>query len=180
MPEFLNPVFAKTSPKRSLSMTENEHFGLVFVYTGSKNLGTVLSFWKIKLPHFGGENLNYPGRVVSLKLADQIFSRPKKSWYRCHWSFYVGFTKCWLQNLHKCLPVPASNRHKIAANCCSRKFLRHYFCIVFCMWPYSRGSQRDVIYLGWPIAPSYMRRNGGEGVLLGLSQWVQLCTWSPN
>ncbi len=32
----------------------------------------------------------------------------------------------------------------------------------------SGGSERDVVHLGWPLAPSYM------------SQWVQLCTWSPN
>ncbi len=36
-----------------------------------------------------------------------------------------------------------------------------------------RGSQRDVVYLGWPIAPSHMRGVGSCG---GLSQWVQLCT----
>ncbi len=32
-------------------------------------------------------------------------------------------------------------------------------------WDYTRGSHRDVVYLGWPIAPSYMspRRGVGEG-----------------
>ncbi len=35
------------------------------------------------------------------------------------------------------------------------------------------GSQRNVAYLGWPIAGG-----GGGGGLL--SQWVQLYTWSPN
>ncbi len=39
-----------------------------------------------------------------------------------------------------------------------------------------RVSQRDVVYLGWPIAPSYMSPNAGEGGWRGLSQWVQLCT----
>ncbi len=45
-----------------------------------------------------------------------------------------------------------------------------------------KGSQGDVVYIGWPIAPSYMSpMAGGGGVgLRGLSQWVQLCTWSPN
>ncbi len=47
-----------------------------------------------------------------------------------------------------------------------------------------QGSQRDVAYLGWPIAPSYMSHNagggGGEGRMRGLSQWVQLCIWSLN
>ncbi len=37
MPEIIDPVFAKTSPKRSFCMTENERFGLVFVKTGSIN-----------------------------------------------------------------------------------------------------------------------------------------------
>ncbi len=40
VPEFIDPVFAKTSPKRWFSMTENEHFGLVFMTTGSINSGT--------------------------------------------------------------------------------------------------------------------------------------------
>jgi hypothetical protein len=41
VPEFIDPVFAKTSPERSFSMTENERFGLVFAKTGSINSGTV-------------------------------------------------------------------------------------------------------------------------------------------
>jgi hypothetical protein len=40
------------------------------------------------------------------------------------------------------------------------------------MWG-SRGLQGDVVYLGWPIAPSYTSPNAG---LRGLSQWAQLCT----
>jgi hypothetical protein len=46
-------------------------------------------------------------------------------------------------------------------------------------WVRHRGSKRDVIYLGWPIASSYMNpnaRGGGEGCGC---QWEQLCT-SPN
>ncbi len=39
----------------------------------------------------------------------------------------------------------------------------------------SRGLQRDVVYLGWPKAPSHMSPNAGAGgELRGLSQWVQL------
>jgi hypothetical protein len=48
VPEILDPVFAKTSPKRSFRMTENERFGLVFVKTGSINSGNGLEaclFW---------------------------------------------------------------------------------------------------------------------------------------
>ncbi len=33
VPEIIDPVFAKTSPKRSFSMTEYERFGLVFTKT---------------------------------------------------------------------------------------------------------------------------------------------------
>jgi len=42
VPEFIDPVFAKTSPKRSFSVIEDERFGLVFAKTGSINSGTVL------------------------------------------------------------------------------------------------------------------------------------------
>ncbi len=47
--------------------------------------------------------------------------------------------------------------------------------------PTTRGLQRDVVYLGWPMAPSYMYepKCGGSGELRGLSQWVQLYT-GPN
>ncbi len=40
VPEFIDPAFAKTSPKRSFCVTENERFRLVFAKTGSINSGT--------------------------------------------------------------------------------------------------------------------------------------------
>jgi hypothetical protein len=40
VPEFIGPVFAKTSLKRSFSVIENERFGLVFAKTGPINSGT--------------------------------------------------------------------------------------------------------------------------------------------
>ncbi len=40
MPEFIDPVFAKISPKQSFSVKENERFGLAFAKTGSMNSGT--------------------------------------------------------------------------------------------------------------------------------------------
>ncbi len=43
VPEFIDPAFAKTSPKRSFSLTENERFRLVFVKTGSINSGTAVA-----------------------------------------------------------------------------------------------------------------------------------------
>ncbi len=42
VPEFIDPVFAKTSPKRSFLVIENKRFGLVFAETGSINSGTGL------------------------------------------------------------------------------------------------------------------------------------------
>jgi hypothetical protein len=42
VPEFIDPVFVKTSPKRSFSVIQNERFGLVFVKPGSIISGTVL------------------------------------------------------------------------------------------------------------------------------------------
>ncbi len=40
VPEFIDLVFAKTHPKRSFSVKENERFGLDFVKIGSINSGT--------------------------------------------------------------------------------------------------------------------------------------------
>ncbi len=52
----------------------------------------------------------------------------------------------------------------------------HYSCAAA-----RRGSQRDVVHLGLPRAPSYKSPNdAGGGGVRGLSQWVQLCIWSPN
>jgi hypothetical protein len=52
VPEIIDPVFTKTSPKRSLCMTENERFGLVFTKTGSINSGTVfISFNEVEVGH---------------------------------------------------------------------------------------------------------------------------------
>jgi hypothetical protein len=39
VPEIIDPVFAKTSPKCSFCMTENGRFGFVFMKTGSINSG---------------------------------------------------------------------------------------------------------------------------------------------
>ncbi len=48
VPEFIDQVFAKTSPKRSFLMTENARFGLDFAKTGSINSDTALrnSTWR--------------------------------------------------------------------------------------------------------------------------------------
>jgi hypothetical protein len=41
VPEIIDPVLAKTSLNTRFLLSENERFGLVFVKTGSINLGTV-------------------------------------------------------------------------------------------------------------------------------------------
>ncbi len=40
VPEIIDPVFTKTSQKRSFSVIGNERFGFVFAKTGSINSGT--------------------------------------------------------------------------------------------------------------------------------------------
>jgi hypothetical protein len=70
VPEFIDPVFAKTSPKRSFCMTENERIGLVFVKTGSINSGT----------SFGSEN----DRFHENKLKTLVFNPIciQRRWYQ--------------------------------------------------------------------------------------------------
>jgi len=53
-------------------------------------------------------------------------------------------------------------------------------CTSSCRVLTSGGSQRDVVYLCWPIAPSQMSPNVCVGGCVAGSQWVQLCTWSSN
>jgi hypothetical protein len=55
VPEFIDPVFAKISPKRSFLVIENERFGHVFAKTGSVNSGTdaeLISF-RLSYTHIG-------------------------------------------------------------------------------------------------------------------------------
>ncbi len=47
----------------------------------------------------------------------------------------------------------------------------------------TRGSQRHVVYLGWPRASSYISPNGGGGGVAGsrsMNSAVHHCTWSPK
>ncbi len=59
VPEFIDPVFVKTSPKRSFSVIQNERFGLVFVKTGSIISGTGPTSGTVGEPLY--ENLNIMG-----------------------------------------------------------------------------------------------------------------------
>ena len=47
VPKFIDPVFAKTSPKCSFCMTENERFGFVFAKTESINSGAGKVFRRV-------------------------------------------------------------------------------------------------------------------------------------
>ncbi len=57
VPEIIDPVFAKTSPKRSFSMTEYERFGLVFTKTRVYKFGTCSNFNQLILIHAHIDNL---------------------------------------------------------------------------------------------------------------------------
>jgi hypothetical protein len=46
VPEFIDPVFTKTSPKRSFSLNRKRAFWLVFAKTGSIISGTALAVGK--------------------------------------------------------------------------------------------------------------------------------------
>ncbi len=54
MPEFIDPVFTKTSPKRSFSLNRKRAFWLVFAKTGSIISGTGLVWW-IKTAQYSWE-----------------------------------------------------------------------------------------------------------------------------
>jgi hypothetical protein len=80
--EFIDPVFAKTSSKRSFLVIENERFRLVFAKTGSTNLGTGREKTSekkrhqiFKLPNFCGNQLISTYTVTSL---DVIFRYPDR------------------------------------------------------------------------------------------------------
>ncbi len=78
---------------------------------------------------------------------------------------------CWRKNTFTA--HSSSSNWKYAPLCSNREQLANNIFIRHC-----RGwLQRDVAYLAWPIAPSYMSPNegGGRG-LQGLSQWEQLYT----
>ncbi len=68
MPEFIDPVFTKTSPKRSFSVIQNERFGLVFAKTGSIISGTEVSTYTLDnlFAPLDGAHLIQPSRALSI------------------------------------------------------------------------------------------------------------------
>jgi hypothetical protein len=56
MPEFIDPVFAKTSQNRSFSVIQNERFRLVFAKTGSIISGTSAWIYRPAFPWKQAQN----------------------------------------------------------------------------------------------------------------------------
>ncbi len=78
VPEIIDPIFAKTSSKRSFSLIENERFGLVVVKTGSINSGTGL-LKSLKIPFLAGR---YDNPIPTRFLAPKDCSKIQTLWYR--------------------------------------------------------------------------------------------------
>ncbi len=91
LPEIIDPVFAKTSPKRSFCMTENERIGLVFVKTGSINSGTCVATQIKKKPHIQGNSEWISCKVIGWLTAS--------SWGNiCAFPHILGSRSSWLCN----------------------------------------------------------------------------------
>jgi hypothetical protein len=86
------------------------------------------------------------------------------------WELISGFLQ------HEPIPSPCQPKRS-HERCSSMRFSKEVFyrqpshlvfsliimLIMTVLFNSNRGSQRDVTYLGWPIAPSYMSPNAGKG-----------------
>ncbi len=82
------------------------------------------------------------------------------------------FHKIFLKTERICFKIPENASHFLNNYCQTWYTCCH---VLVRLLLYSRYLQRDVVYLGWPIAPSYTwAQMRGRGELRGLSQWVQL------
>ncbi len=77
VPEFIDPVFAKKSQKRSFSVIENERFRLVFAKTSARNYR----------PCF---RENQPKRSFSIKWKRAFWARENWVYKFGHWSINSG------------------------------------------------------------------------------------------
>ena len=75
MPEFIDPVFTKTSPKRSFSLNRKRAFWLVFAKTGSIISGTDLVQNKLIPPSLGTDWIE--NERFELVFAKTIIFMPK-------------------------------------------------------------------------------------------------------
>ncbi len=85
VPEFIDPVFTKTSPKRSFSLNRKRAFWLVFAKTGSIILGTgvgvrstrygskLLGADRSDLRHCSTETMFHPHRLSVLGPGSRLF-----------------------------------------------------------------------------------------------------------
>ncbi len=80
------------------------------------------------------------------------------------WRPILGLYKS-LKNMHECgnwgwgRVIPRKGIYKWDFRCSVGK--KWFFYAESDLW--ARGSQRDVVYVSWPTAPSYMSPNGGGG-----------------
>ncbi len=82
VPEFIDPVFVKTSPTRLFCMTENERIGLVFPKTGTINSGSGV-FRELQLIPVLVLQHN-SGPVLMLLVLDLVPVKVFiKTWYTC-------------------------------------------------------------------------------------------------
>ncbi len=83
----------------------------------------------------------------------------KKSMPVTLWLFaYIEYGRFYLHNMEK------SDISKVLNFCKD--------CLAVSTEPLASGSQRDVVYIGWP---SYMSPTAGS-----LPKWVHQCTWEPK
>ncbi len=82
----------------------------------------------------------------------------------------------WVLSVEMLLASISIVRHQIISllYCLLYSLMLHRWLKMMCCIQWVTKSHG--VYLGWPIAPSYMSPNAGEGGC----QWVQLCTGSPN
>jgi hypothetical protein len=66
VPEFIDPVFTKTSPKRSFSLNRKRAFWLVFAKTGS-----IISGTGFKSSNCGRDNVQCKGNITVSRLDRQ-------------------------------------------------------------------------------------------------------------
>ncbi len=99
-----------------------------------------------------------------------------------HWRNLLLFLifYCFLWSMHTCSNLKGQKKLQVVVKN-SQLHILLLSRTVYCSMLF-RGLQGDVVYLSCPIAslvyePKCGLRGGGLG---GLSQWVQLWTWSPN
>ncbi len=104
-------------------------------------------------------------------------------WERSHWEI-VGFighlktvTVLWCTQRMVALRIPNS-LVKLLPSTLGNKVT--WAAAVLLFWPLTRGSQRDVVYLRRPVAPSYMSPNAKKGECCGVSPMSKAVHMDPK